>query len=376
MRIEELPPGRAASDETPSLLDRLVWCGDMKVDHTARYAVKGLIDLDTDCLMVGAPNCGKSFLAMHLACTLASPLTEFFGMRAHTMPIVYMAAEGSEKRVHNRILAWCRHHNVNPADVDLAVLKYSIDLIGNSSTSALDEVCKMLAHLSASYGKPVGGILDTVTAAAPGGNLNAPDDSSRVTRAMTMIRGATGLGFVLGIHHTPQDNPKKPAGHHNFLGQVDTVIAVIEQEDGTRNVVTPKQRDQSKDVQMAFRLESVNLGIDEEGDAITTCVPVSCEPSQKDTEHRVTSQEVHALEVLREIGRGSNVKFGDWFRECRKRGVVKVEDEAKKESAERALRRIGSNLRRAELVNPYASAGMYSPKVNPAAPENRTTGHL
>lgn len=297
--LRQLDPARSAKRDT-TLFDRLQWTAELRLQSAARYIVKGLIDDDSDLLIVGAPNCGKTFFGLDLGLTLSSGLGRFFGMRCQSMPVVYFAIEGSEYRINNRVLAWCRERDIKPSDCKLAILKYPLAIWSRAGEGRdVAAMCSLLDRVRESHGGgPVGSILDTVTAASPGANLNMPDDSSQVTNSLRDLRTATGRGFAAGIHHSPQLDPSKPAGHHNFSGQVDTVLSIVENVDGTRTIVNPKQRDGERVGGLAFRLPRVVLGQDDEGDPITTCIVEPCEKTSAEPQGKAAGTGKHQRTLL------------------------------------------------------------------------------
>jgi hypothetical protein len=73
------------------------------------------------------------------------------------------------------------------------------------------------------------------------------------------------------VHHRPKDTDSTdPRGHSSLKGGVDTVLLI---ESGSpRRISVTKQKDAEFASDMAFNLRSVDLGNDEDGDAVTSCV--------------------------------------------------------------------------------------------------------
>jgi hypothetical protein len=74
------------------------------------------------------------------------------------------------------------------------------------------------------------------------------------------------------VHHTGKDAARGARGHSSLRAAVDTELRVTVGEDGWRTVETTKQRDMPADFERRFRLRVVELGRDQDGDAVTSCV--------------------------------------------------------------------------------------------------------
>src|SRR5581483_5323891 len=87
---------------------------------------------------------------------------------------------------------------------------------------------------------------------------------------------------VLIVHHSGKDETRGARGHSSFKAALDTEIEVVA-KDNLHVATVTKQRDLPGGDKFAFRLKVVELGQDEDGDAVTTCVvePVDEVPSQR-----------------------------------------------------------------------------------------------
>jgi RecA-family ATPase len=83
---------------------RFLRIGDQELTPP-RWLIKGLIEADSFGEVFGEPGCGKSFLAIELACCAATG-TPFFGFEIkHPGPVYYLAAEGRGGLIR-RFRAW------------------------------------------------------------------------------------------------------------------------------------------------------------------------------------------------------------------------------------------------------------------------------
>jgi RecA-family ATPase len=117
-------------------------------------------------------------------------------------------------------------------------------------------------------------VVDTLSRALAGGNENASEDMGALVMNAGAVSRATGahLSFV---HHSGKDRARGARGHNLLLAAVDTEIEVT--RDAATRIATAaitKQKDFERDPPFAFRLESLTLGSDASGRAVTSCVVV------------------------------------------------------------------------------------------------------
>jgi RecA-family ATPase len=79
------------------------------------WLLPDLIAAGSLCVLYGAPEAGKSFLAMDLALSIATGTPGIAEPRA-TGPVVYIAGEGSSG-LYNRLQAWEQKHAASASDI-------------------------------------------------------------------------------------------------------------------------------------------------------------------------------------------------------------------------------------------------------------------
>jgi hypothetical protein len=168
------------------------------------------------------------------------------------------------------------------------------------------------------------------------------------------------------IHHTGIDAAKGSRGHTSLPGAADTVISVIE-----RVATVEKVRDGRTDARFPFELEVIEIGQDQDGDVVTSCVVEhKVETVRAARPPKLTGVGRIAFDALREViaERGSalpqtsaippgrNGVTEDLWRERFGRRYGDEEGRGK-EAAARGYRRAKEQLLGAKLV------GMFSPWV-------------
>ena len=152
----------------------------------------------------------------------------------------------------------------------------------------------------------------------------------RLIDHLAVLQEMTGA-HVLLVHHTGKDTERGARGHSSLRAAVDTEIEIS--RSGNESVVkTKKQRDLEGDGRPAFTLETVVLGIDDDGDEVTSC----CVRYAATSSGKPAGSALGPLqrEVLRELAdflkaHGSEVDLGPG------RGVVRAasEDDFKRHAA-------------------------------------------
>ncbi len=105
-----------------------------------------------------------------------------------------------------------------------------------------------------------------------GGNENGPEDMTAFISNVDAMRAATGAHCML-VHHSGKDVAAGARGHSSLRAATDTEIEMeLSKEDGLRFARATKQRDMETGAEFAFKLDVITLGVDQDGDDVTTCV--------------------------------------------------------------------------------------------------------
>ena len=100
-------------------------------------------------------------------------------------------------------------------------------------------------------------------------------------RAADVIREAFSCTVIM-IHHCGIEG-SRPRGHTSLTGACDAQIAVKKGHDGTVTCTVEYMKDGPEGDEINSKLEPVEVGTDDDGDLITSCVVVEAEPSKTDT---------------------------------------------------------------------------------------------
>ena len=235
---------------------------DPILQRPVEWLIKGVLPRGDLGVLYGQSGSGKTFVALDMAMALVQGVP----WRGHRVPkqvrVLYVAAEGSGG-VGNRIAAYLKTHGI-PHPHNLGVMP------GAPSLLEKEDLKEVLASVSAADGFDVI-IIDTFAQVTPGANENAADDMGRALANLRALAAATQAMPIL-VHHAGKDPSRGARGWSGLKAAADVQIEVIRQEGGARVIHVEKLKDGEDGVRFGFELDVVDLGADEDGDPVSSCV--------------------------------------------------------------------------------------------------------
>lgn len=245
-------------------------------DYAARPApnwiIKGVLPRAELGVLYGASGSGKSFIALDLALAVAQG-KNWRGRKTKQGRVVYIVAEGSGGMA-SRLKAYADYNFIEDVD-NFALLAAAPDFLQKDD---MKEVAKAL--------RAVGGadliVVDTFAQVTPGANENSGEDMSKALGNAKVLNKATGA-LILFVHHSGKDQSRGARGWSGIRAAADVELEVVRHETGARVLRTSKMKDGVDNIEWAFALEQMTVGVDDDGDAITSCVAVECDPPEEET---------------------------------------------------------------------------------------------
>lgn len=245
----------AVSDKKRHAARRLAEFVQQKTAN-AGYVVKGVLQRGTYAEAYGAPGEGKTFVALDIAYHVAADRA-WMEHKVRGGVVLYLAYEGAGGMVKR---GQALRQKYGDEDVPLFIVDAAFDLREQAGRQALGVVMAELPE------KPVLIVVDTFARALMGGDENSAQDVGAFNAAVAALIASTGA-CVMIVHHSGKDKSKGARGSSALLGALDTEIEI----DGGM-VMARKQRDVEIGEPIGFKLVPVMVGIDEDGDEMTSCV--------------------------------------------------------------------------------------------------------
>lgn len=227
------------------------------------WLVKNFLPKATLGVLFGESGSGKSFLTYDLCAAIARGLDEWNGKKVKKGRVMYVVAEGEAGFV-NRIHAYCHQQGISPDDFEI---DYISDLIPNLMEAAL--ITDLIKEIKA-RGQYDLIVMDTFAQVMAGANENSGEDVGKALAECRRIHRHTGA-MVLLVHHSGKDASKGSRGWSGLKGACDVELEVSRSDDD-RAVSASKLKDGRDGIQIGFKLHTVVLGEDEDGDDITSCI--------------------------------------------------------------------------------------------------------
>lgn len=290
IQFHDAPNSEAREEATERRRFELIPFDKIAFDTTPAYLAKGIIPRVGLCVVWGPPKCGKSFLTFDLLMHVALGWP-YRGRRVQKGTVVYCAFEG-QAGLRNRVEAFRQRKLAEgAAGVPFYLIADAMNLVADHPA--------LIESISAALGdtEPAAIALDTLNRSMPGSESSDED--------MTAYVKAGDMAFncaVVIVHHCGHDGTR-PRGHSSLMGAVDAQIAV--KRDAADNVIATVElmKDGAQGDEFASQLEVVEVGIDGDGDKITSCVIMPVEglaTSRKDKAAKLTKGAKIALRALHE----------------------------------------------------------------------------
>ncbi len=189
----------------------------------------------------GQPGHGKSFLAIEIACCVATGLP-WHGHKVEQGKVLYLIAEGASG-FPARVDAWAQENQTDPAG--MRFLPVPVQMMDSNDIAAF--------KLLLADHNPVLIVLDTQARVTVGAEENSSKDMGRFVDTLGELRKTTGA-CILIVHHMPR-NGDNLRGSTALEGAADTILKT--DKDGELVTLSmSKQKDAPEMNDMELALES------------------------------------------------------------------------------------------------------------------------
>lgn len=217
------------------------------------FLIHDLIETDTLGLLFGDPGCGKSFLAVDLAMSVASGAA-FHGRAVRRGAVFYIAGEG-HKGLARRFHAWNAHHFGDERFVPVFKSGRAAQFLDRSSAQAVAQSVRALAE---THGAPALIIVDTLARNFGPGDENSTAEMNGFVAAMDDLRSQWPDCVLLIVHHSGHGEKQRARGAMALKGALDFEFR-LERDDKALTLVNTKMKDAPEPDDMFFALHDVPL---------------------------------------------------------------------------------------------------------------------
>ncbi|WP_300621407.1 AAA family ATPase [Dokdonella sp.] len=216
-----------------------------------KWLVPGVLTEGSLAAIYGAPESGKSFLAVDMSMAIAGGI-DWHGRQVERGGVLYIAAEGAPG-LGKRFCAWKVDRCAQGRRFDLHLMRDDLNLAAEKDGG----VRAFVRAVTDELGPLRLIVIDTLNQTAAGADENSAKDMGRYIASMKLLRNVTGAAVVV-VHHSGKDLSKGMRGSTALLGAMDTTVEVERASDGhSIKVTVKKQKDAEREPPMRFNMEKV-----------------------------------------------------------------------------------------------------------------------
>jgi hypothetical protein len=262
--MDDVPPFTVV----PPKPHKVLWGPDAARPQPMGTIVKGLIHAASLSLIYGPPKSGKSFWLTSLSLAIAGHQPEWMGHHiTHPGPALYIACEGHAG-------FWKRLLAAGPVPDEFGLITCRPVLITldkrNYAFPHPDEILATLDDIrQLGLEQPVLVCIDTVFRSFGSGNVNQSDHMNAYLAALSQIMDR-GIAVAL-VHHEVKAGGS-PAGSVALMAAADTIVATKNGNGNLHSWEVEMAKDDAQTRPRSFTLDVVEVGVDEFGEPITSCV--------------------------------------------------------------------------------------------------------
>ncbi len=299
--VDAVPADQPAKpDAQPTKGRRLLSMPELLARRNVRrpHLIKNTLLAGTFAELFGASGEAKTFCALDIShCIASEQRATWYGRPVAQGLVLYLALEGVGG-ITDRLQALAQEFGPAP---DLYVADGGrYDLCAKEGREALK------ADIAATFGerRPVLIVVDTLARALAlsGRDENSAQDIGLFNASVGALIAATGATLLV-IHHSGKDRSKGARGSTALYAALDTEL----EAEGGRLAAT-KQRDLQEGPVLEFRLRTVVVGEDADGDQVTSCVieAGAAQPQRWEP----TGNTAHAWKALCDLSGAGNATVG------------------------------------------------------------------
>jgi hypothetical protein len=235
---------------------------------------------------------------------------QYRGRRVHQGAVVYCCFEGATG-FEARTEAFRQRYLAEQTDpVPFYLVPVTLNLVRDKDD--------LIEAIKAEIGviNPVAVVLDTLNRSLEGSE-SSDEDMTAYVQACDVIREQFDCAVII-VHHCGVTGDR-PRGHTSLTGSADAQLMVKRPNKGAFTVTVELMKDGAEGDTIGCDLDLVEVGKDEDGDLITSCVVIETD-DQPAAATKLTANQQSYLNILQEAGR-DGLTLSDWNEKARDNGL-------------------------------------------------------
>ncbi len=351
-----IPPKEGSSEEV--VLFKFLTLDELFKNMTpTRWLVKNYLEQHTMGLMFGDPGCGKSLIAIDMACCIATG-TPWHGNDAEQGAVFYIAGEG-HNGLARRFLAWQAQNKVLLGEAPLLTSERAAQFYNHESAQAVIDAIHDLKRKSGFTPRLI--IIDTLARNFGGGDENSTQDMNIFIQHVDALKDRY-KATVLIVHHSGHADKGRARGAMSLKGALDHEYKIQKDESENVTLTCTKTKDGPDPAPLNFKIVSMLLegleGEDTNGGTISY-MGSGWKPKDKP----LSKQKQAALDILSTLLDTKGVKMMmqgaglvtvaqlEEYKEALKQGGISDAD--KPDSVRTAITRAIKNLEKINIIETY-----------------------
>lgn len=232
-----------------------------------KWLIRNVLPEKGVAMILGISTAGKTFLAIDIAAHIALG-QDWFGLKTRPAPVVYLGLE-AQLGIQNRARAWEKFSMRTLPDL----LRFYLNDFSLLEFELLTTLASSISDAGLAGGVI---IIDTMSRATPGADENSPIDMGKIVQSASILQELTN-SLVIVVHHKGKNESAGARGHTKLIAAVDACIAINVKGNQRSWSTDPSKGGKTKDsesITESFTLEVVDLGVDQDGEPVTSAVVV------------------------------------------------------------------------------------------------------
>ena len=262
-----------------------------------------IIERNTTGQIFGASGGGKSFIAIDMGMAVATG-TQWNGHQCEQGNVLYFAGEGHEG-IKRRIKAWHQEHD--SGTLDISAFHVSRTVV-SFDENGLSDVTTEVRTFEGETGKSVALIIVDTLARHLQGDENSNKDMGAFVGLVDRLRDTFKGSSAIIIHHTGNGEGARDRsrGASSLKAACDFEIHC-----NKGRLTFTKMKDSEPPTPFEFKLIPVDIGIDDHGEPITSCIVQYGDRAVDDQSTSLTVMEKTGIDALVKASAKSNVVDSD-----------------------------------------------------------------